>query len=134
MTAPQSETSNRRRYEIPAGLGVIRASQSEVREPDGDRLETSAPAARCKDLSADRGLDGGPVEAKLRERYGPLHTAPLRESRNRACPWLRRGELPGGGPLGGYPVRTAAVRKTPPSASRTAWSRATDGQPFLCKP
>ena len=55
------------RYEVPVAFNVTRASRAETKELDGNKLET--PLLRCKDFSADRGLDSGP--AKL--RYGPLH-------------------------------------------------------------
>ncbi len=39
-----------------------------------DRLfgETPLLAGRCKDFSADRGLDSGPLKAKLWDEFGPL--------------------------------------------------------------
>ena len=58
------------KYEIPVAFSVAQASRAETKELDGDKLfeETPLLAERCKDFSADRGLDGGP--AKLRDRYG----------------------------------------------------------------
>ena len=50
-------------------FSVTQASRAETKELNGDKLET--PLLRCKDFSADRGLDSGP--AKLWDRYGPLH-------------------------------------------------------------
>ena len=59
------------KYEIPVAFSVTQASRAETKELNGDKLET--PLLRCKDFSADRGLDSGP--AKLWDRYGirPLH-------------------------------------------------------------
>ena len=59
------------RYELPVAFSVTQASRAETKELNGDKLET--PLLRCKDFSADRGLDSGP--AKLWDRYGirPLH-------------------------------------------------------------
>jgi hypothetical protein len=56
-------------YEIPVAFEITRASQSEVVKLDEmtDALfeETPALAERCQDFSADRGLDSGPMKAKL---------------------------------------------------------------------
>ena len=56
------------KYEIPVAFSITRASRAETKELDGDKLET--PLLRCKDFSADRGLDSGPLKAKLWDRYG----------------------------------------------------------------
>ena len=62
------------RYEIPVACRVRRASQSEVKQLEAmtEELfeETPALAKRCRDFSADRGLDCGPVKAKLWDDYG----------------------------------------------------------------
>ena len=60
-----------RRHEIPVAFDVARASRSEVKELDGDRLETPLLAGRCKEFSADRGLGGGSA------KNGAAQTAPL---------------------------------------------------------
>ena len=49
-------------------FSVTQASRAETKELNGDKLETSL--LRCKDFSADRGLDSGPFKAKLWDRYG----------------------------------------------------------------
>ena len=56
------------KYEIPVAFSVTQASRAETKELNGDKLETSL--LRCKDFSADRGLDSGPFKAKLWDRYG----------------------------------------------------------------
>ncbi len=57
------------RYEIPVCFSVTRASVSEVKELDRmtDALFVREPelARRCGYLSADRGLDSGPLKKKL---------------------------------------------------------------------
>ena len=62
------------RYEIPVACRVRRASQSEVKQLEAmtEELfeETPELAKRCRDFSADRGLDSGPVKAKLWDDYG----------------------------------------------------------------
>ena len=60
------------KYEIPVAFSVTQASRAETKELNGDKLfeETSLLADRCKDFSADRGLDSGPLKAKLWDRYG----------------------------------------------------------------
>ena len=62
------------RYEIPVACEVTRASRSEVKQLEAmsEALfeETPELAKRCRDFSADRGLDSGPVKAKLWDDYG----------------------------------------------------------------
>ena len=62
------------RYEIPVACEVTRASRSEVKQLETmtEELfeETPELAKRCRDFSADRGLDSGPVKAKLWDDYG----------------------------------------------------------------
>ena len=61
------------RYEIPVDFSVTQASRAETKELDAmvDRLfeETPELAGRCKDFSADRGLDSGPIKAKLWDEH-----------------------------------------------------------------
>ena len=71
------------KYEIPVAFSVTRASRAGTKELNGDKPFEETPLLRCKDSSADRGLDGGP--AKLRDRYGPLH----------ALRWKKRTLRPG---------------------------------------
>lgn len=60
-------------YEIPVAYSLNPASHSEVIELDGmlDDLfeETPALLERCKDFSADRGLDSGKLKSKLWDEY-----------------------------------------------------------------
>ena len=60
-------------YEIPVWFDVTQASASECRRLSGavDELFEKSPslAKRCADFSADRGLDSGPLKAKLWDRY-----------------------------------------------------------------
>ena len=69
-------------YEIPVAASVTRASVSEVKELErlSERLfeETPALAERCKEFSADRGLDSGPLKATLWDRH---RIRPLIDSR-----------------------------------------------------
>ena len=68
--------------EIPVAASVTRASVSEVKELErlSERLfeETPALAERCKEFSADRGLDRGPLKATLWDRH---RIRPLIDSR-----------------------------------------------------
>ena len=68
--------------EIPVAASVTRASVSEVKELErlSERLfeETPALAERCKEFSADRGLDNGPLKATLWDRH---RIRPLIDSR-----------------------------------------------------
>ena len=61
------------KYEIPVSFSVTRASVSEVRELDRmtDSLFAENPelAERCGYLSADKGLDSGPLKKKLWDDY-----------------------------------------------------------------
>lgn len=60
-------------YEIPIAFEITPASNSEQVELDKmvDELFESSPKlhARCQDFSADRGLDSGPLKAKLWDDY-----------------------------------------------------------------
>ncbi|MFQ5487296.1 MAG: transposase [Gammaproteobacteria bacterium] len=60
-------------YEIPVAFRLTPASASEQIELDGllDELfeETPALSERCQDFSADRGLDSGPLKAKLWDNH-----------------------------------------------------------------
>ena len=60
-------------YEIPVWFDLTKASVSECQRLDQavDELFEKAPelAERCADFSADRGLDNGPLKAKLWDRY-----------------------------------------------------------------
>ena len=60
-------------YEIPLWFDVTKASASECKRLSGavDELFGKAPelAERCADFSADKGLDSGPLKAKLWDRY-----------------------------------------------------------------
>ena len=51
-------------------FSVTQASRAETKELNGDKLFEETPLLRCKDFSADRGLDSGPFKAKLWDRYG----------------------------------------------------------------
>ena len=61
------------KYELPVALSVTKASVSEVVELDRmtDLLFAREPelAKRCGHLSADRGLDSGPLKKKLWDRW-----------------------------------------------------------------
>jgi hypothetical protein len=61
------------RYEIPVAFHLTPAAHSEVTELDTmlDELfeETPALAERCRDFSADRGLDSGKIKGKLWDEY-----------------------------------------------------------------
>ena len=54
------------RYEIPLAVEVSKASASEVKQ-----LETMLPklATRCREFSADRGLDSGRLKTTLWDAY-----------------------------------------------------------------
>ena len=60
-------------HEIPVWFDVTKASASEVRRLSSavDELLAQEPelAQRCADFSADKGLDSGPLKAKLWDRY-----------------------------------------------------------------
>ena len=60
-------------YEIPVWFDVTKASASECKRLSKavDELFGKAPelAERCADFSADKGLDSGPLKAKLWDRY-----------------------------------------------------------------
>lgn len=62
------------RHEIPVACRVRRASESEVKQLEGmsEELfeETPELAKRCRDFSADRGLDSGGLKEKLWDQYG----------------------------------------------------------------
>ena len=62
------------RYEIPVACEVTRASRSEVKQLEAmtEALfeETPELGKRCRDFSADRGLDSGPLKERLWEDYG----------------------------------------------------------------
>lgn len=62
------------RHEIPVACRVRQASESEVKQLEGmsEELfeETPALAKRCRDFSADRGLDSGGLKEKLWDQYG----------------------------------------------------------------
>ena len=57
------------RHEVPVAFAVTRASASEVKTLEGmlGPLFAASPglASRCADFSADRGLDSGPLKARL---------------------------------------------------------------------
>lgn len=61
------------RYEIPVAFRLTPASHAEVVALDGqlDALFEQSPelAARCRDFSADRGLDSGKLKARLWDEY-----------------------------------------------------------------
>ncbi len=103
------------RYEIPVACRVRRASQSEVKQLEAmtEELfeETPALAKRCRDFSADRGLDSGPVKAKLWDDYG---IRPLIEPREL---WKEEKKEPGYDPTQGitrplYPDRADTIVHT----------------------
>ena len=60
-------------YELPVAWKVTPASVSEVKILEGmlPALFREEPelAARCRDFSADRGLDSGPLKASLWDRW-----------------------------------------------------------------
>ena len=62
------------RYEIPVACRVTRASRSEVKQLEAmsEALfeETPQLGKRCRDFSADRGLDSGPLKESLWDDYG----------------------------------------------------------------
>ena len=62
------------RYEIPVACEVTRASRSEVKQLEAmtEALfeETPELGKRCRDFSADRGLDSGPLKERLWDDYG----------------------------------------------------------------
>ena len=58
------------RHEIPVAWRVRRASESEVKQLEGMSEETPELAKRCRDFSADRGLDSGGLKEKLWDQYG----------------------------------------------------------------
>ncbi|MDE0291569.1 MAG: transposase [Candidatus Dadabacteria bacterium] len=62
------------RYELPVAFSVTRASVSEVKELDRMTellfAKDSELKNRCRYLSADRGLDSGPLKKKLWEDWG----------------------------------------------------------------
>ena len=103
------------RYEIPVACRVTRASQSEVKQLETmtEELfeETPELAKRCRDFSADRGLDSGPVKAKLWDDYG---IRPLIEPREL---WKEEKQEPGYNPTQGiarslYPDRADTIVHT----------------------
>ena len=103
------------RYEIPVACRVGRASQSEVKQLETmtEELfkETPELAKRCRDFSADRGLDSGPVKAKLWDDYG---IRPLIEPREL---WRDEKKEPGHDPTQGitrslYPDRADTIVHT----------------------
>ena len=103
------------RYEIPVACRVRRASQSEVKQLEAmtEELfeETPELAERCRDFSADRGLDSGPVKAKLWDDYG---IRPLIEPREL---WQEEKKEPGYDPTQGitrslYPGRADTIVHT----------------------
>ena len=61
------------RYEVPVAYRVTSASGSEVKQLEAmvDEVFERSPglAERCRDFSADRGLDSGALKAKLWHRY-----------------------------------------------------------------
>ena len=63
--------ARRREVRDPGGFQRHPGVESRDQRADGDKPFEETWLLRCKDFSADRGLDGGP--AKLRDRYGPLH-------------------------------------------------------------
>ena len=62
------------RHEIPVACRVTRASRSEVKELEAmsEEVFTETPelAKRCREFSADRGLDSGGLKEKLWDQYG----------------------------------------------------------------
>ena len=80
-------------YEIPVWSDVTKASASECRRLSKavGELFDQAPelAGRCADFSADKGLDSGPLKAKLWDRY---RIRPLIDTREM---WREEKETPG---------------------------------------
>lgn len=80
-------------YEIPVAFHITPASHSEVIELDSllNELfeETPALAERCRDFSADRGLDSGTIKGKLWDEY---HIRPLIDTREL---WSDEKQMPG---------------------------------------
>ena len=80
-------------YEIPVWFDVTKASASECKRLSGavDELFGKAPelAERCADFSADKGLDSGPLKAKLWDRY---RIRPLIDTR---AMWREEKAMPG---------------------------------------
>ena len=62
------------RHEIPVACRVTRASRSEVKELEAmsEEVFTETPelAKRCREFSADRGLDSGGLKETLWDQYG----------------------------------------------------------------
>lgn len=79
-------------HEIPVAVEITPASHSEVVELDGmlDELfeQTPALAERCKDFSADRGLDSGKLKAKLWDEH---QIRPLIDTREM---WREEKQMP----------------------------------------
>ena len=80
-------------YEIPVWFDVTKASASECKRLSGavDALFGKSPelAERCADFSADKGLDSGPLKAKLWDRY---RIRPLIDTR---AMWREEKAMPG---------------------------------------
>ena len=80
-------------YEIPVWFDVTKASASECKRLSKavDELFGKAPelAERCADFSADKGLDSGPLKAKLWDRY---RIRPLIDTR---AMWREEKAMPG---------------------------------------
>ena len=78
------------RYEVPVAYRVTSASCSEVKQLEAmvDEVFERSPglAERCRDFSADRGLDSGALKAKLWQSY---QVRPLIEPRSHP----RKGRL-----------------------------------------
>ena len=110
------------RYEIPVACRVTRASQSEVKQLETmtEELfeETPELAKRCRDFSADRGLDSGPVKAKLWDDYG---IRPLIEPREL---WKEEKQEPGYNPTQGIDrcIRTGPIPSCIPKRGKWAAS------------
>ena len=79
-------------YEIPLWFDVTKASASECKRLDKavDEWFGKSPklAERCADFSADKGLDSGPLKAKLWDRY---RVRPLIDTRAR---WREEKAMP----------------------------------------
>ena len=71
------------KYEIPVAFSVTQASRAETRELDAmtDRLFEETPLLAGQDFSADRGLDSGPIKAKLEHCIRPLTHLMWREEK-----------------------------------------------------
>ena len=80
-------------YEIPVWFDVTKASVSECKRLSKavDELFDKAPelAERCADFSADKGLDSGPLKARLWDRY---RIRPLIDTREM---WREEKAMPG---------------------------------------